>query len=111
MWTCSPLSSRATFVLSSGAYLDLYSGDEREHDMAAFVARHADASLKERLQRAIAGRGAFRRFRDLIVTEDLTDTLLSLRRIDRAPRALTAGEISAACTRHDHHTGRVRRSG
>lgn len=40
-------------------------------DMAAFVARQRDAGLKEKLERTIQGKGAFRRFRGLIDGEDL----------------------------------------
>lgn len=39
------------------------------HDMAAFVERIRDVGLRERLERAIDGRGAFRRFRDLVHEE------------------------------------------
>lgn len=40
-------------------------------DMAAFAQRQRSAQLRERLERAIEGRGAFRRFRDLIHEEGL----------------------------------------
>ncbi|MDO5737446.1 MAG: UPF0158 family protein [Propionibacteriaceae bacterium] len=40
-------------------------------DMADFIARQRDASLQERLQQAIEGRGAFRRFRDVVQHEDI----------------------------------------
>ncbi|MDJ0458620.1 UPF0158 family protein [Arthrobacter sp. NQ7] len=42
-------------------------------DMEAFAARQHDGTLRERLERAIEGKGAFRRFRDLIHAEDLTE--------------------------------------
>ncbi len=42
-------------------------------DMAAFAARQHDAALRERLERAIEGKGAFRRFRDLVHDEDLAE--------------------------------------
>lgn len=42
-------------------------------DMAAFADRQQDAGLRERLQRAIEGKGAFRRFRDLVHEEGLAD--------------------------------------
>ncbi|MEZ5084809.1 MAG: hypothetical protein R2722_00665 [Tessaracoccus sp.] len=42
-------------------------------DMAAFAARQADPELRERLEWAIEGRGAFRRFRDLINREGVAD--------------------------------------
>lgn len=41
------------------------------HDMAAFAERHHDPGLRERLERAIEGRGAFGRFRDLVHQEGL----------------------------------------
>ncbi|WP_342661650.1 IS1096 element passenger TnpR family protein [Rhodococcus ruber] len=42
-------------------------------DMAAFAERQHDAALRERLARAIEGRGAFGRFRDLVHQEGLAD--------------------------------------
>ena len=42
-------------------------------DMAAFAERQHDAALRERLERAIHGAGAFRRFRDLVVEEALAE--------------------------------------
>ena len=41
-------------------------------DMATYVAGVADSHLREQLERAIEGNGAFRRFRDLIGDEGLT---------------------------------------
>ncbi|UZF48513.1 UPF0158 family protein [Rhodococcus rhodochrous] len=43
------------------------------HDMAAFAERHHDAGLRQRLERAIEGKGAFARFRDLVHQESLAD--------------------------------------
>ncbi|RYE41047.1 MAG: hypothetical protein EOP24_38505 [Hyphomicrobiales bacterium] len=43
------------------------------HDMAVFAQRQQDADLRERLQRAIEGTGAFGRFRDLVHQESLAD--------------------------------------
>ncbi len=43
-------------------------------DMAAFAARQHDAELRERLQQAIEGKGAFRRFRDLVHDQNLADS-------------------------------------
>ncbi|CAM4177646.1 IS1096 element passenger TnpR family protein [Janibacter anophelis] len=40
-------------------------------DMAAFARRHRDVELRERLERALEGRGGFRRFRDLVHEEGL----------------------------------------
>lgn len=42
-------------------------------DMEAFAERQHDEALRERLERAIEGKGAFHRFRDLIHAEDLTE--------------------------------------
>lgn len=42
-------------------------------DMADFARRQRDTALRERLERAIDGAGAFRRFRDLLHAEDLAD--------------------------------------
>jgi hypothetical protein len=42
-------------------------------DMAAFAARQRDVALRERLERAIEGRRAFRRFRDLVHDENLVE--------------------------------------
>lgn len=42
-------------------------------DMADFTQRQSDTSLRQRLDRAIEGRGAFRRFRDLVHDEGLTE--------------------------------------
>lgn len=42
-------------------------------DMAAFAERQRDPALRERLERALHGAGAFRRFRDLVHQEDLAD--------------------------------------
>ena len=41
-------------------------------DMATYVAAVTDSHLRERLERAIEGKGAYRRFRDLIGDEGLT---------------------------------------
>ncbi len=42
-------------------------------DMADFARRQRDTGLRERLERAIDGAGAFRRFRDLVHDEDLAE--------------------------------------
>ena len=49
-------------------------------DMADFAQRQREAGLRERLERAIHGAGAFRRFRDLVHDEGLTDQWYRLRR-------------------------------
>lgn len=63
-------------------------------DMAAYIDTVPDTTLQDRLWRAIEGKGAFRRFRDLIHEEDLADSWYSFsadRRIGRA-RAYLADE-------------------
>lgn len=42
-------------------------------DMEAFVERQQDEAFRERLERAIGGKGAFSRFRDLVYSEDLAE--------------------------------------
>jgi hypothetical protein len=42
-------------------------------DMAAFAERQRDVALRERLERAIEGKGAFARFRDLVHEENLAE--------------------------------------
>ncbi|MGY2747346.1 UPF0158 family protein [Arthrobacter sp. UYCu723] len=42
-------------------------------DMAAFVEQQQDEALRERLERAIEGKGAFCRFRDVVHGEDLSE--------------------------------------
>lgn len=42
-------------------------------DMAAFAARNHDAALQDRLERSIEGKGAFRRFRDIVHQEGLAE--------------------------------------
>ena len=42
-------------------------------DMAAFAERQHDETLRERLERAIEGKGAFFRFRDLVHGENLSE--------------------------------------
>lgn len=55
-------------------WLRVESGDSRDgwQDMAAFVDRQRDDDLQGRLGRAIQGRGAFRRFREMIGDEGLS---------------------------------------
>ena len=63
-------------------------------DMSDFVQRQRDARPRERLERAVHGAGAFRRFRDVVHDEDLTSqwhAYVSDRRLGRA-RAFLAGE-------------------
>lgn len=43
------------------------------HDMAAFAERQRDDLLRTRMQQAMEGKGAFRRFRDLVHDEDLAE--------------------------------------
>ncbi|MFD7011306.1 hypothetical protein, partial [Rhodococcus jostii] len=42
-------------------------------DMVAFAQRQHDSALRDRLERAIEGKGAFHRFRDLVHQESLAD--------------------------------------
>lgn len=63
-------------------------------DMAAFAARNHDAALRDRLERSIEGKGAFRRFRDIVHQEGLADQWYAFaldRQLGRA-RDFLAGE-------------------
>lgn len=63
-------------------------------DMADFATRQRDVPLRERLERAIEGKGAFRRFRDLIHEEGLAERWHAFstdRQLGRA-REFLAGE-------------------
>lgn len=63
-------------------------------DMATFAERARDASLRERLERAIEGTGAFRRFRELVHDVGLADAWYVFsddRQLGRA-REFLAGE-------------------
>ncbi len=67
-------------------------------DMAVFAERQRDTALRERLQRAIEGKGAFRRFRDLIHDEDLTEGWYAFstdRQLGRAREFLANEDIRA----------------
>ena len=46
---------------------------KRWQDMAAFAARQQDQALRERLERAIKGKGAFSRFRDILYEANLNE--------------------------------------
>lgn len=64
------------------------------HDMAVFAERLHDGALRERLLRAIEGKGAFGRFRDLVHQEGLAEQWYAFsadRQLGRA-RAFLAGE-------------------
>jgi Uncharacterised protein family (UPF0158) len=68
-------------------------------DMAAYVAAVADSHLREQLGRAIEGKGAYRRFRDLIGDEGLTQAWRDFsdeRQIGRARQYLAELGIRAA---------------
>lgn len=56
-------------------WLEFANAGSREgwNDMAAFAERQPNATLRERLERTIEGKGAFRRFRDLVHDEGLAD--------------------------------------
>jgi len=67
-------------------------------DMAAYVAAAPDSHLREQLERAIVGKGAYRRFRDLIHDEDLLRTWQDFsdeRQIGRARQYLAERGIRA----------------
>ncbi len=75
-------------------HLDAAGSREGWRDMAAFAERQHDESLRARLERAIEGKGAFRRFRDLLHDEGLAEqweVYASDRQIGRA-RELLAEE-------------------
>jgi len=72
-------------------HLDPVGSRDGWRDMAAFAERQHDESLRIRLERAIAGKGAFRRFRDLLHDEGLAEqweVYASDRQIGRARELL-----------------------
>ena len=54
-------------------WFDRTGSREGWRDMAAFAERKRDAALRARLERAIEGKGAFGRFRDLVHEENLAE--------------------------------------
>ena len=79
-------------------WLRIDPGDSRDgwQDMATFAEQQRDGGLRERLQRAIQGRGAFRRFRDTVDDEGLWTQWQSFstdRRWGRARELLAAEGI------------------
>ncbi len=52
---------------------DKVSSREGWKDMAAFAEQQRDADVRQRMEHALEGRGAFRRFRDLVSDEGLLD--------------------------------------
>lgn len=65
-------------------------------DMAAFAQQQHDHTLRNRMQHAIEGKGAFRRFRDLVHDEDLAETWYAFstdRQLGRARDFLAAEGI------------------
>lgn len=54
-------------------WFDRTGSGEGWRDMAAFAQRQRDAVLRERLERAIEGKGAFRRFREVVHEENLAE--------------------------------------
>ncbi|MCT9626729.1 hypothetical protein HWD94_16590 [Pseudarthrobacter equi] len=65
-------------------------------DMAAFAEQQHDDALRQRLERVIEGKGAFRRFRDLVHGENLSDqwyTFSTDRQIGRAREYLADNGI------------------
>jgi hypothetical protein len=76
--------------------LDRVGSRDGWRDMAAFAERQRDASLRERMEQAIAGKGGFRRFRDLVHTENLAETWYAFstdRQLGRARDFLAAEGI------------------
>jgi hypothetical protein len=72
-------------------FVHLTESREQWLDMEAFAESQHDQDLRERLERAIEGRGAFRRFRDLLHEEDLEErwnVFSTDRQIGRAREAL-----------------------
>lgn len=68
-------------------------------DMSAFAAKQRDAGLRARLEQAIEGKGAFRRFRDLVHAEGLAeqwDLYSTDRQWGRAREFLAEGGIRVA---------------
>jgi len=68
----------------------------RWQDMADFAERQREAGLRERLERAIHGAGAFRRFRDLVHDEGLAeqwDAFSTDRQLGRAREFLAGSGI------------------
>lgn len=68
-----------------------------------FAERQHDNRLRTKLQRAIEGKGSFRRFRDLIHDEDLADTWYAFsndRQLGRARAFLADEGIHASSSRH-----------
>lgn len=87
-------------------WLYIPGGDSREgwQDMAAFAERQHDQSMRERLARAIEGKGAFRRFRDLAHAEGIAehwDLFSSDRQLGRAREVLAAEGIRVGLHRTD----------
>lgn len=79
-------------------YLAGIGSHEGWRDMAAFAERQHDRSLRERLEQAIEGRGAFRRFRDLAHAEGIAEQwelFSSDRQLGRAREVLAAEGIRA----------------
>ncbi len=77
-------------------YLAGVGSREGWRDMAAFAERQHDQSLRERLEQAIEGKGAFRRFRDLAHDEGIAeqwDLFSSDRQLGRAREVLAAEGI------------------
>lgn len=69
------------------------------HDMAEFAARQQDAALRERMEQAIEGKGAFGRFRRLVHQEGLGDrwhAFATDRQRGRVRELLAAHDIRAS---------------
>jgi hypothetical protein len=76
-WSRGPLSglSGNAICQEPERWLRLHRTGSRNgwRDMAAFAGRQHDEALRERLERAIEGKGAFFRFRDIVHGENLSE--------------------------------------
>lgn len=80
-------------------WLDRIDSGAGWNDMSEFAAGLHDEALRERMERAIEGAGAFRRFRDLVHEEGLAgrwDAFSTDRAIGRARAALAGNGIRVA---------------
>lgn len=78
--------------------LDITDSRDGWQDMAAFMQRQNDIALRQQMERAIEGRGAFGRFRDLVHDEGLADqwhAFATDRQVGRARAFLAAHGIRA----------------
>ncbi|WP_320537679.1 UPF0158 family protein [Pseudarthrobacter sp. IC2-21] len=77
-------------------------------DMAAFAERQHDEAIRERLERAIEGKGAFSRFRDVVDGENLSDQWYAFsadRQTGRAREFLADNGIRVGTRGEDNESG------